>query len=63
MNDREIEKIVKCLAYNENDGWWKDGDELYLKHGKSMLEKGLTIEEVENILSDLLRGAANEFGG
>lgn len=46
------------------DGWWKsDAAKSYEDAAKILLEKGFTLEETEELLSDLYWSAADCFGG
>ena len=46
-----------------DDGWWKSSaGETYRKTGDDLLEKGLTNDEVLEILSDLFSATSWEFG-
>jgi hypothetical protein len=58
-----MEDKVKIAVFvaEELDTWFKDGYDVFIKHGYRLLEFGLELEKVKEILSDLYYAVSNEY--
>lgn len=56
--------IERIRAIPGEDGFWKDASEkTFIRAAFEMSAKGMNDDDVEDILEDLYRAVAEEFGG
>ena len=48
--------------FPNNNEWYKDGYETFIFYAGKFLEKGFTIDEIKEILSDLYSAVSQEYG-
>ena len=61
MNEKFPRQVKKISG---SDGFWRSSTEdTFLRIADKLLEKGLSQDEILDILSSLYSAVANEFGG
>jgi len=54
---------LKSFVENMNGGWYdEDNQQPFIEHGINLVELGMSIDEVEQILQSLYSAVASEYG-
>jgi hypothetical protein len=63
MNNLEkIEELRNWVMNGMDFEWWSDGHESFINHGTKLLEKGIELDYIKSMLSDIFDAVTNEYG-